>query len=303
MNKFLVAIFTYNRGRHLNNCVESLELNMKIPFDLVIYDDDSTDKLTLDILSSLRRKYLVVTNTSPGENSKVKGLYSNMNGAIEYGINGKYNYLQFLQDDVQLVREIDLDYLTSAETVFKNPEVFSISSMFFKKNHQVDFEKYLKFDTTSQMYLPKSMEQKYMTGIADIGLFSLEKITQINWRFEMDEALHIAKGREMGLIRGVTKNPHFSFLPWPSTSRSGFSLLKRVLMVVLDKWYNVGFHPLNSISEESETKLQNRSLFDFPYAEDFLTTRDNSKLVTPWNFYDSFFPFKNSIKRLIKNNG
>ena len=50
--KLEIAIFSYNRGTHLQNAVHSIEqCASQVPF--FIYDDHSTDPATLDYLASI----------------------------------------------------------------------------------------------------------------------------------------------------------------------------------------------------------------------------------------------------------
>lgn len=280
------------------NCVQSLVDLLQTPFDLHIYDDDSTDQDQLNLLASYQSRHRVYVNKNRSSNEKVKGLHGNMNLAVSHIVDG-YDYGLMLQDDTQMVRPFTKEDMGDIKEALCIDNVFAVTSFFYKKNHPKDYKGSLDYVERARCYVPKNGSQGYLTGVADMGFFSGKKLRDTNWKFEANEGAHIEKGRQQGLVRAATLNPFFSFLPWPTTSRGSWTSLRHILTRILDKYYHTGFYPLAYMSESQLTKLGERDLFDFPFAEDYLHPRGGVKLHTPWNFYDSFYPFKKKIKKLL----
>ena len=102
----LIAIMSYNRGDHLENCVTSVANN--ISSNILVLDDASTCPKTKTKLSEIAKKYEVIINKKKNENRRLKGLYYNMNKALDYAIHRRYLYILFIQDDMQIIRKIYL---------------------------------------------------------------------------------------------------------------------------------------------------------------------------------------------------
>src|SRR5690606_29708116 len=99
-----IAVFSYNRGAHIINCIKSI-LACCESWEVVVYDDNSTSLETIEALEWCRNQGVdVISNT--GESSPRGGLYSNMNRALANAAAESVDYLLFIQEDMQLVRSI-----------------------------------------------------------------------------------------------------------------------------------------------------------------------------------------------------
>lgn len=294
-SKVLVAIMTYNRGQFLLNCLRSVIRNFKVDYTLHIYDDRSDDKETLNILRFISTQYEVYSpeiDEDDGTNKKVKGLHSNMNRALNYAINGDFDYLFIIQDDMQVIRPFEEKDLRLVNNVFAyDPNIVSVGFLFAKKNHQKDYSQLLKYHSNLGFFTPSEQSTKYMRGVADTGIFKVSLLRENRWSFQPNEGANIAKGRELGLIRSKLMIPVIAFLPWPSTRRSRFPFHKRTIIHWLDKFYHAGFHPYKDLGQEQIVAIQKKA-GTIVFAEDFLELEFTAPLRKPWNYYDTWFVFR-----------
>ena len=121
-----VAIFSYNRGAYLKNCVDSLQRNMPW-IGWTVYDDGSDEPDTVAYLQSLGEHVLHMKSTDADRHG---GYYYNMQAALDAT---QADYLLMLQDDLQVVRPFALEDLSRIHQVFdQSPSTVFISPLFLK---------------------------------------------------------------------------------------------------------------------------------------------------------------------------
>lgn len=298
----LIAIMSYNRGEFLLNCVSSIERNLQFPYELQIYDDDSNDEYTCEVLNDLKKKYSVYNNDEKKEKHlKVKGLYQNMNKALQYCSINQIDHVLIMQDDMQVIRKVDEIEFSSFTQL---PDHAVLVPLFFKMNHQKDYKNLLRLNSNFKLYEPLSVSQRYMNGIADIGLFNVQGLENKNWHFLNDEGENMERGRELGYQRVVLFNPFLAYLPWPKTNRAMYKGIKGYFKRAADAFFQAGFHPFNDLDTDGLRKLTSRDPSIIPFAEDYLLLKENPRLRKPWNYYDSTFPVRklfSDIKKKLKN--
>lgn len=292
--KMLIAVMSYNRGNFLSNCIRSIEENIKWNYELIIYDDSSTDLETKEVLFDLNKQYLVKVNTPAEAHQKVKGLYENMNHSLRDAASLGCTWLFIIQDDMQIIRPVASTELNVLAQLVDNEIAVPL---FFKKNHQKEYIKLLKADDQLKIYRPASVEQTYMNGIADVGLFNVSGLMRRNWVFLNDEGTNIKRGRELGFQRVVFQHPFVAYLPWPATRRL-LNSFRGVVKLFTDVYFNAGFHPYKTMSEASIEKLLRKDVWDIPFGEDYLTLQNGEQLTKPWNYYDSTYPLRTTFKKL-----
>ena len=105
-DSLIVFVFSFNRGRFLLNCIKSIDSFLD-GFEVVIVDDESTDKDTQNVLAAVSKRHRVLKNDGVGEyEEKTGGLAGSMNMAMAYAAERGYEYALFIQDDMQLVRPV-----------------------------------------------------------------------------------------------------------------------------------------------------------------------------------------------------
>ena len=89
--KWVICVFSYNRGQLLINLVDSAR-TFYPEFDIVIFDDSSNDAATRAILHLLQDKGVIIIGSNKRTNdSKHGGLYAQMNMALNHAINQGYD--------------------------------------------------------------------------------------------------------------------------------------------------------------------------------------------------------------------
>lgn len=288
---------SYNRGHYLLNCIKSIQDNFRFDFDVLIFDDHSSDPETIKIIKSIRVEFPVFQTQFDGASKKHKGLYLNMNLGLKKAIEGDYDLLFIIQDDTQVIRTVDNYELDKIGKIFNNGSVVVVVPLFFKMNHQKNYQRLLSYNANLEYYYPVDDRQNYLQGVSDVGIFDVRRLKEINWFFLDNEADNIALGRKLGLKRAVLKNPFLAYLPWPKTYRNKITNFNDRLTFITDRIFHAGFHPFEYISPEALNRLFLRSENQIPFAEDYLVLKSGKTLKKPWNYYESSFP----IRKLITN--
>lgn len=164
--KISVCIVTYNQEKYIQDCIQSvINQNTKIPFEIIIGDDASTDK-TVEIVRGLAAKYpeiiyVIEHSKNIGPTANVRSVYSAARGDFIAHLDGddlmhsnklqtQYDTLTRNNDCVACTHEVHLidpqgrilkknwknaragrNYLSS---LLKDMPFFAHSSKFFKKS-------------------------------------------------------------------------------------------------------------------------------------------------------------------------
>lgn len=99
------AIFSFNRGRFLQHCVDSIE-RFAPECSVHVVDDGSDDPHTRRVVDTLAQRHRVTIADKAGT-TKHGGLYTNMQYALDSAKPDQP--LCFLQDDAQLVRPLEAE--------------------------------------------------------------------------------------------------------------------------------------------------------------------------------------------------
>lgn len=292
---------SYNRGQFLENLIESIDSLFRFEYDLTIYDDGSDDPYTLHLLQTKYKRYTVKNDFVENElNSKHKGLYSNMNNALQYSYNNGIDYLMIFQDDTQVIRSVDELEIKRYENIFQSENIAQLVCTFFKKNHQKPYTSLLEYDSKTDAFFPKKGNRDYMLGIADMGIYHVRKLRRVDWFFENDESQNQIKGRKLLLNRSALRVPFLAFLPWPSVYRFKGNWLRKNYARFSDWYFNTGFHPLEYLSEFDKKKIMDDQSELILFEDDILKTKYGITLTQPWNFYQATFEWKRRVKSLLK---
>ena len=132
--KFLTVIFCYNRFNHMKSMVDSW-FEFFDEGDLLIVDDNSTDPDLVAYLDSLKKDGVnVEIMDKQSQYGHVHGgLYENMDFAVDYARTRGYEYIYFLQDDLQFLWK-NPDFLDTIEDLFARfPGTCMIQNSFVQK--------------------------------------------------------------------------------------------------------------------------------------------------------------------------
>lgn len=131
---YQIAIFSYNRGPYLRNCIESVQRHCpNVPF--TVYDDGSDHPELVDYLKTLGS---AVRHMQTATAERHGGFYANMQAALD---ETQAEALLLLQDDVQVVRDIATEDVDSWQTYWASyPECAFLSPVFMKGGRRDDFQ-------------------------------------------------------------------------------------------------------------------------------------------------------------------
>ncbi|TRX58155.1 glycosyltransferase family A protein [Thalassomonas sp. M1454] len=271
------CVFSYNRGQLLKNCIESI-LRCTDNATIFIFDDNSDDPLTLEVLASLSSQTTIIKpNPSDVEQYKCGGLHNNMQMALDYIPAGELAY--FVQDDTQLVRKIDIEDIYSIHDYFnKKPNSAFLQYAFIKgKNRQRALSSTV-YDQESNSYYRKNTQQSAGVYYSDICIANVDRLKAANWNFISSEKDNSKQALENFEAMGFMVNPFLMYLPSAPAYRGKMKTFGHKLA---EKKNLCGFHPLKYMTDDEIQKLKQRDVKQLPFAEDFLHLKEGD-LPTPW---------------------
>lgn len=284
-----VAVMSYQMGELLENCVTSIARNVS-DVKVAIYDDDSKDSETLNVLDRLSKYYSIYTSTELNERDrKTGGLYNNMNMAIENALSLQCKWIMFLQDDMQIVRRMDEDVWSEFGIIVSQEAPIVQIRIHFMKHP------FVHSDHVPSVWKPTSDGKCYMAGektvgIFDTGLIRLDYIERAGFRFGGEELNNAGRAGELGWLSVFPFNPVAMFLPWPPTTADRLRLPRRALQAVTDRLLGVGFHRFRDMKPSEVERLRERPKEQLPYAERYLSLAGNEGLIRPW-WYERSYKF------------
>lgn len=212
--KILTAVFAYNRPLHLENCLKSLR-DMFPDADVVVYDDNSSDPKVDEVIS----RFDCRVRKGQGGSGRHGGLYANMQLAYEDALEGGYDYLLSLQDDMQLVRPVG-DIITDQYVVqfSANPRLTQIDIRFARGIQN------RKFAHPRQN---KDGPLQAFSSYKDVGLFHIGRLKSLGWSFSLESHLVVSgeqtlslKAAELGMELNEPFTPFAMHLPFPTLYRN-----------------------------------------------------------------------------------
>ena len=217
--KIFTAVFSYNRPRHLDNCLQSIK-DLYPSAHVVVFDDNSSNPGVQAVLKQRGCEFRI-GNGGAGRHG---GLYDNMQTAYEEAIAGGFDYLLTLQDDLQLLRPVNDQVVQEFDDAFERyPSVASL---------EVRFSRTLAspHEFTAPPAALEADPQPFR-DYQDVSLFNLDRLNEKNWSFVLDlhvivsgEATLGLKMGELGLRRARTQTSFVMHVPFPDLFRNRFRL-------------------------------------------------------------------------------
>lgn len=209
-NNFLICIFSYNRPAHLKNLLASAK-HFYPEMDIAIFDDNSDVSDMKKLIKELRNTITIIQpGTSLG--SKHGGLYGMMNAALEYAKTKRYDYVYFVQDDMQFLWRDD-ELMERLEATFRREDCLMCNFNFLQK--------ILTKGTDTR--LPQVEHRLFSfagNGVADTGIIDVKKATEAGLRFSKNsEGSNGSDWYGKGYKLYWLPIPHLAWVPWPSTYR------------------------------------------------------------------------------------
>ena len=272
-----VAIFSYNRGAYLKNCVDSLQRNMP-GVGWKVYDDGSDEPDTVAYLQSLGEQ---VRHMKSAVEDRHGGYYNNMQAALDAT---QADYLLMLQDDLQVVRVFGHQDLMDIDHIFQqSPNVAFLSPVFLKGSKRSYFQERYQPDHQLRCYRwvadPLDLV-KVPRKYADVALLHVGRLRKRNWLFAASEEDNgiLADSLFEDMIQ--VSEPWIFYIPEEPAYRG------RVLTFGAKLAARMSGNQVKAfvdISPQTNAKFVQRSLSIYPFAEDFVDTVDPS-VRKPYKF-------------------
>lgn len=296
-----IAIFSYNRGSYLQNCIGSV-LSHCPGTRFTVYDDGSDEPNLVQYLQELGPK---VRHMKSAESGRHGGFYRNMQAALD---EAKSDFLLLLQDDVQVVRDVTQEDIRYWQHYTQGQQACAfLSPVFMKGVRRKDFLRYYRPDPSERVYHWHETEDSpskdgpvprfYM----DVCILDVKKLKQQAWSFQDSEFLN---GEQAGQLfsHGMPQlaDPFVFYVPEEPVYRSrvkskGTQLAEKLAGNTVKRFI--------SMSDQEVHLLKNRSLAIYPFAEDFIQTQDPAvKKPYQFNVYRSHWLARliNKFEKLLK---
>ncbi len=274
----LFCVFSFNRGRFLQNCVDSIE--RCAPFArIAVFDDDSYDEETVACLERISSRHAVMR---PGGRTshKLGGLYGNMQAALEYASNE--DLVCFIQDDMQLVRFLRGEEVEEMKALISsNESIAFLQPCFLKGSNRKRDQSTLSYSPDTQCYSRGSGNQSAGMFFSAVSVVNPKKLLSRGWVFERTEPENDLKAKTLfGRIAHLYA-PFAMYLPEVPAYRGK---RKTLALRIAERRRGVGFFPFRIMSDEEANSFCSRAPEVLPVAEDFLRCSHGSP-SKPWAYY------------------
>lgn len=259
--KLVNCVISYNRHFYLRNMIESLE--EFFPYgDMILIDDQSDNPDTVRYLDALRDGGMPVFSTTTDKSSPLYkgGLYHAMDMGMDYAMDNGYEYVNYLQDDMQCLW-YDAHFQERIERMFALSEkVLSVCSFFFKGIKKSWVLKNITLYPEVDGYDRKRL------AIPCGSIVSVKRLAKLDHRFAdyATEGLANEPLYQAGYFSLTPRLPHFAWIPWPKATTYGATTGTE--RPPRKKYY---YRP---ISGKRLASFKSRSLTEVPFVEDYCRT-------------------------------
>ncbi|MDC9729473.1 MAG: glycosyltransferase family A protein [Methyloprofundus sp.] len=272
-----VAIFSYNRGKYLKNCIESV-LEHLPGAKITVFDDYSDDPETVAYLQSLGEMFVL---GSQAGNSRHGNLYHNMQLALQHS---SRRFLLLLQDDLQVLRTLKPLDMEHMQQIFHDPDIAFLRPQFMKFSDGIRNTELLDPSTALRAYLPKASysDNSFVHAYSDIVLCDTPKLKKLHWQFAHTERKNQIQALKYFKHMPFMADSFIFYCPEVPCYRNKKLLLASKIVQKKLKGKISAYHPL---TEEQNKTFTQRSIHIWPIAEDFLTATINT-VVKPFVYQD-----------------
>ena len=205
---FMTAVFSYNRGRLLSNCVQSIE-RFSPHTSLVVFDDRSDDPETLKVLAQIAARGHEVIVSDDVSTAEYGNHNVNLDRAVQLARLRGHRLLHLVEDDTQFVWHNQRlpDDVSALFDAF--PNAAQISPLFWK---------FASKASGALLAEHSAYRLRQAPGCA-IGFVDVNRLAEKGFRHLADEAETTALGRELGLELLAVAHPVVTRVPWPIYTR------------------------------------------------------------------------------------
>lgn len=153
---------------------------------------------------------------------KTGSLYDAYNYALSFAKKNNYNYLNIVQNDMQLLFWNNNLVKLIEELFEKNTNTIQINTGFPRKGSHPNFYK-SSLNNFKEIYLDSIKKKKNIfytnNGIGDWGIIDLSRAYEANLLFEKNETFMSAEYYKRAFVSLFCPVPYIGVLPWPATAR------------------------------------------------------------------------------------
>ncbi|WP_439510289.1 hypothetical protein [Marinimicrobium koreense] len=287
-------VFSYNRGPHLKNCVESIECCAPGQ-PVIVFDDASDDPETIAVLASIGERHEVVVREDKDSTDQHGALYTNMQNAIDRVCDD--DVICFLQDDTQMVRRLDDDDVVFIKEYFdRYPDSGFLAPVFQRKIARPATLQRFVYDPERGVYIQSVKNGRRVAGVyySDISITTTRRLKDKGWRFLMGEFENEQQAARLFEEMGYLYAPFVMWLPNPPAYRNK---KKSLAFSIAEKINRAGLYPFSIMTDARVRALKSRPTKELPIAEHYLSTTVDG-VPRPWIFH----PLRRSrlLRRLDK---
>lgn len=273
----LFCVFSFNRGRFLRNCIDSIERcapNARI----AVFDDNSNDETTQKVLDDVAARHAVI---QPGHqsNRRLGGLYANMQSALEYA--GSEKLVCFLQDDTQMVRPLSDDDVDAINLLLDDDHIGFVSPCFLRARNRRRDLRTMSFDSCRQVYFRRGARQSAGQHFSALLLMRPAKLREKGWVFARSEPENDIQAAALFGPMAYLKTPFAMWLPEVPTYRGK---RKTLALRYAERKRKCGYYPFRLLEAEQVQALRARDPAILPIAEDALVCQSETP-AKPWAFH------------------
>lgn len=274
------VVFSYNRGRFLAHCIDTLE-RCAPGCPVLILDDNSDDPATRQVLEELGTRHVVVLppSTASGSHSKHGGLYANMQAALDRLDDSAL--MCTLQDDMQLVRSVGEREIEDMMQYLERTDGRQLLHHAFMKGAEYESSEF-HFNTEEGVYYSGRKQRSAGYHYSDIFIARVGALRALQWRFRDSESANEKQARQVLRPMAHWRDPFAAWLPavpaWRGKRRT-WALRQG------EKGHRCGFHPLMVMTQsQSDRFLERNPVETLPVAEEWLTLEEGD-LPKPWVYH------------------
>lgn len=271
--KILNCIITYNRPYYLKNTVDSLMEYFRFG-DILVVDDASEDERQIAYLKRLESGPVKVIYRPDDreQQSNRGGLYAAMNEALEYANSRHYDYIQFIQDDMQFLWH-DRRIMEKIQTIFKlHEDALHVTNTFLKK-----ITKYQLLESKRVEIFEQSRSYHFQPySVMDHGFLNVQRCREVGYYILSEgEKVNSAHWRSKGFKSYMLHAPTLAWIPWPQAYRDrDLQVWGRRSLRALTRLTQAPGRPkrkyyLTPLNPEQATLLQSKPMEAWPFVEDY----------------------------------
>lgn len=271
---FSFCIFSFNRGAFLENCVRSAEA--RVPgAKIAIFDDDSDDPETRDVLATLGKKHPVI-QPDRMSSRRLGGLYRNMQSALDY--TAKEDMVCFLQDDTQVVRPVPAEDIEALSRTFdRQPDLGFLHPCFIKAANLSRGDTY-SYDKSLELYFRNPSTRSSGRYFSALLITRPSRLLAAGWRFAASEPANNRLAKQHFIPMGYLRAPFAMWLPNVPAYRGK---KKTLALRLSEKKRRHGYYPFKKMETANVNRLKSEKPPVLPVAEDFLACIDTEP-PKPW---------------------